>query len=164
VVPCGGQPRHPYGGGVEMATRFGPLLGIWTGAERHQETPGGPVTTARASLVLRLDVAATVVVQDYRRVHADGSELTGHGVFLAEPGGTDLLWWFFDSTGRVPTPARGSGREGELVLESVTADGPARHHFHAADDRLDYRVDVRVGGATERLPLLTGSYRRITGH
>lgn len=147
-----------------MAARFGPLLGTWTGLERLGATPWGPATTARASLVLRLDVASTVVVQDYRQVRADGGELSGHGVFLAEPGTDRLLWWFFDSYARVPVPAAGSGRDGELVLERTIASGTARHRLGAEADRLDYAITVRLAGSEDHEAFLTGTYRRLTGH
>lgn len=147
-----------------MAACFGPLLGTWTGAERQEASPWAPATTTRASMVLRLDVDATVVVQDYRQVRADGGELTGHGVFLAEPGTDRLLWWFFDSFAQVPVPASGGGQRGELVLDKTTASGTARHRFRAAADQLDYEIMLRLTGTREHEPFLTGRYRRLTGH
>lgn len=151
-------------GPVELLTRFLPLLGQWTGQERQEASPWGPATTARASFVFRLDVGGTAVVQDYRQVRADGGEFLGHGVFLAEPGSEQLLWWFFDSTAQPPVPAGGGWQEGALVLEKVTGRGRARHRFRAAEDRLDYAVHLRLGSAAEWSPFLTGAYRRISGH
>ena len=147
-----------------MAERFGSLLGTWTGLEKLDASPWGPATTARASLVLRLDVEATVVVEDYRQVRADGGELTGHGVYLVEPGTDRLLWWFFDSDAQVPIPAAGRGLDGELVLERTTASGTTRHRLRADGDRLDHSITVRLDGSGEHVPVLTGTYRRLTGH
>ena len=147
-----------------MAERFGSLLGTWTGLERLDASPWGPATTARASLVLRLDVDGSVVVQDYRQVRADGVELTGHGVFLVEPGTDRLLWWFFDSAAQVPRPAVGTGVDGELVLERTTASGQTRHRLRAEGDRLDHTISVRSDDSADHQPVLTGTYRRLTGH
>ena len=143
---------------------FLPLLGTWTGLERHEASPAGPATTARASLVLKLDVAATLVVQDYRRVQADGAELSGHGVFRAEPGSAAVLWWFFDSTGAVPPPARGHFAGDALVLEQPLPWGRARHHLQAAGDRLDHRVEQRPTGSRTWATLAVGVHRRVSGH
>src|SRR4051812_15208093 len=147
-----------------MAKRFGPLLGTWTGLERHEATAVAPATTARASMVLKLGVDDTVVLQDYRQVRADGSELTGHGVFLVEPGTDHLLWWFFDSSARVPVPAAGQGRDGELLLVGTTSRGSTRHRFHARADRLEYQIAVQAGAGAELQPWLSGSYGRLSGH
>jgi len=149
---------------VELARRFLPLLGQWTGLEKQEASPLGPATTARASFVFKLDVAATAVVQDYRQVRADGGEFLGHGVFLAEPGTEQLLWWFFDSAAEPPVPATGVWQGPELVLERVSGQGRAQHRFRAGEDRLDYQILVRVGAAEEWSPLLTGTYSRISGH
>ena len=149
---------------MDLAPSFLPLLGSWTGLERHEASPAGPATTARASLVLKLDVAATVVVQDYRRVQADGDELSGHGVFLAEPGTDTVLWWFFDSTGQVPAPARGHFQGGALVLDQPRGWGRARHHLQAAGDRLDHRVEQQPTGSRTWSTLAVGVHRRLSGH
>ena len=57
-------------------------------------------------IVFKLDLADRAVVQDYRRVAEDGSELTGHGVYLVDPVTAELLWWFFDSAGCHRHPCR----------------------------------------------------------
>ena len=147
-----------------MAERFGPLLGTWTGRERQEASPWAPATTTRASMVLKLDVDQTVVLQDYRQVRADHGELTGHGVFLLEPGTDRLLWWFFDSYARVPAPATGTVDDGELLVDRPGPSGSARHHLRVVGDQLEYRVGVRLGDATAHQPFLTGTYRRLTGH
>jgi len=147
-----------------MPRRFLPLLGQWTGLEKREESPAAPAATARASFVFKLDVAATVVVQDYRQVLADGSEFLGHGVFLAEPSTDRLLWWFFDTSGLPPVPARGGWIGAELVLERSTEHGRAQHRFRAADDRLDYRVLLELRNPGVWTPFLTGTYSRVSGH
>jgi|tagenome__1003787_1003787.scaffolds.fasta_scaffold18722259_2 hypothetical protein len=154
----------PYGDRVEMAQQFLPLLGQWTGLEKQEASPWSRATTARASFVFKLDVAGTVVVQDYRQVRADGGELTGHGVFLAEPGTDTVLWWFFDSYAQVPLPATGRWQPDGLELEKVTPRGRARHRFAAEDARLDYQIEVFLGAVSGWAPFLSGTYRRVSGH
>lgn len=140
---------------MDLAARFLPLLGTWTGLERLPVEGGEPVT-ARASLVLRLDVGGTAVLQDYRQVRSDGGELTAHGVFRATSEGVD--WWLFDST--APLPARAAGRfaDGALVLEGEDR----RHRFHGAGDELEQQVDRRTPAGWRAV--LSGRYRRLSGH
>lgn len=149
---------------MDLKDRFLPLLGQWTGLEEQEAIAGTPATTARASFVFRLDVAGTVVVQDYRQVRADGGELVGHGVFCAEPGTEQLLWWFFDSDARPPLPATGVWQGAELVLERGSDEDRAQHRFRPAGDELDYEILVRSGPGQEWAPFLRGRYARISGH
>ena len=128
---------------MSLRELFWPLLGNWTGVEQLADAG-----TARAMITFKLDVADRVVLQDYRQVRADGAELSGHGVFLADPDTAELLWWFFDSSGTPPTPLRGLEIDHQLVL------GPRREHrFWVFDDRLH-----------RRSPGLFGTYRRLSGH
>ena len=128
---------------MNLREAFWPLLGNWTGVERL-----GASSTARAMIVFKLDLDDQAVVQDYRRVADDGSELTGHGVFVVDPATSSLLWWFFDSAGVPPTPAARPPQRRRLVF------GPAREHTLWLDgERLR-----RTG------PCLDGTYRRISGH
>ena len=128
---------------MDLRTAFWPLLGNWTGVERL-----GPDQTARAMIVIKLDLQDRAVLQDYRRVADDGSELVGHGVFLLDPATGDVLWWFFDSTGVPPAPLRCHWVDDVLVLG---ADG--EHRVWLDGDRLR-----RTG------PALDGRYQRISGH
>jgi hypothetical protein len=141
---------------VDLAARLLPLLGTWTGLERL-EADDEATSTARASLVLRLDVGGTAVVQDYRQVRADGAELTAHGVF--RPTGPDqLTWWLFDSGGGPPALAAGGFTGDALMLVGETR----RHRFRGAGDELELQVDRRDG--VEWRPVLSGRYRRLSGH
>lgn len=128
---------------MDLREAFGPLLGTWTGVERL-----GPGGTARAMIVFKLDLQDRAVLQDYRRVAEDGTERTGHGVFLVDPATGDLLWWWFDSSGVPPTPLRGLAGADALVF------GPHREH------RL-----WRDGDQLRRTaPGLDGRYARVSGH
>ncbi len=128
---------------MDLREAFWPLLGNWTGVERL-----GPERTARAMIVIKLDLQDRAVLQDYRRVADDGTELAGHGIFLLDPARDDLWWWFFDSTGIPPTPVRGRWTEDGLVL------GADREHRLWLDGD-----ELRRTG-----PGLDGRYQRISGH
>lgn len=137
------------------------LLGNWSGTE--QLTPlDGPVTTARAMLVAKLDVADRVVLMDYRQVAAGGAEYSGHGVFTEDRDSSDICWWFFDSTGSAPTIARGRRSGNGLVL---VADGGKRveHRFAVDGDELSYAILVSDDDQ-RAVSILNGRYRRISGH
>jgi hypothetical protein len=147
-----------------MKESFLPLLGTWTGLEQQEASPWAPAAGARASMVFRLDVDATVVVQDYRQVRTDGAELTAHGVLQALAGTSTVQWWLFDSYGQPPVVAAGAWTGDELVLEKTTGRGTAQHRFRAAEDRLDYQILLRLGDALGWSPFLTGRYQRVSGH
>ena len=147
-----------------MRASFLPLLGTWTGLEQQHASPWAPASSARASLQFRLDVEATVVVQDYRQVRADGAEFTAHGVYQQVPHADDVQWWLFDSYAEPPVVATGRWADGELALEKTTANGTARHRFRPAGDQLEYEITVRLGDAAAWSPFLTGRYRRVSGH
>jgi hypothetical protein len=156
---------------VGLRELFLPLLGNWTGIEQQAASSSGRATSARAMIVFKLDVGDQIVVQDYRRVRADHAEFSGHGVFMIDT--TDgaatapqmpILWWFFDSEGYPPQPARGSWHGDELIVEKGTPRGIAEHRFAVADGLLSYRIRVRPSQATEWADFLSGTYQRISGH
>lgn len=136
---------------MSLRETFWPLLGNWTGIERLASGQ-----TARAMIVFKLDVQDLVVTQDYRQVRDDGEEYTGHGVFLNHGESDGVLWWLFDSTGRLPGPARGAWSAGRLVLLADRTE----HRFAVVDDQLRYRVS----SSDSEVDQLQGSYRRISGH
>jgi hypothetical protein len=148
------------------------MLGNWTGVEQQAALPpSGPAASARAMIVFKLDVGDQVVVQDYRQVSADHAEFTGHGVFMidqaevvAKGPQTPILWWFFDSGGQPPRPAHGAWQAGELIMLRPTPRGIAEHRFAVIDEQLSYRIRVQLDDAAEPEEVLTGTYRRISGH
>lgn len=148
----------PYRGPVDLARRFLPLLGTWTGLERL-EAAGATPTTARASLALRLDVASTAVVSDYRQVRDDGAEMSAHGVFRAGPGPGQVRWWLFDSAGGPPVVATGGWEEDALVLEQ----SGRRHRLRASGDHCEQQVCLRSSDGSWH-PVMSGRYRRMSGH
>jgi hypothetical protein len=158
-------------GCVGLRELFLPMLGNWTGIEQQAASSVAPATTARAMIVFKLDVVDQVVVQDYRQVRADQVEFSGHGVFMIDRTvGTSpaqqepILWWFFDSDGYPPQPAHGGWHDGELILEKITPRGIAEHRFVVADEQLSYQVRLRPDPASELQDLMSGTYRRFSGH
>jgi hypothetical protein len=149
---------------VELDQLFGPLLGNWTGVEEQAATPWAPASEARAMFVFKLDVQGLVVVQDYRQVRADGTEFSGHGIFMREPGTDQVRWWFFDSCGGLPKPATGRWQDGQLLIDKVTPRGTARHWFRVVDGQLRYLIELQLVGASEATTFLTGRYVRVSGH
>ena len=158
-------------GCVDLRELFLPMLGNWAGVEQQAASPSAPATTARAMIVFKLDVGDQVVVQDYRQVRADRTEFSGHGVFMidrddltAASSHTPILWWFFDSVGYPPQPARGGWRGDELIMRKTTPRGIAEHHFAVADGQLTYRMRVQLHDEAELEDFLSGTYRRFSGH
>lgn len=77
---------------------------------------------------------------------------------------TPILWWFFDSHGYPPEPARGGWQDGELIMHKTTPRGMAEHRFSAAGGQLSYRIRTKIDDSAEWGDFLSGSYRRISGH
>ena len=148
---------------VGLRELFGPLLGNWTGVEELTGSGSEPATSARAAMIFKVDVADLVVVQDYRQVRADGQEYLAHGVFMIDSSSACLRWWLFDSEGQPPVVAEGGWQDGEMILQKTSTDGIVRHCFTVTGDRLSYRISIRQGDSGVR-DVLTGSYRRISGH
>lgn len=148
---------------MDLRGLFEPMLGRWTGAEQQEATAEAPATSTRAMMIFKLDLADTVVLQEYRHVGADGTELAGHGIFQAA-GPDELAWWFFDSKGGPPATARGGWRDGELTVVRTTPSGTAEHRFFVRNDQLHCRVARHPTGSGEPEPFLTARYERITGH
>jgi hypothetical protein len=164
-------PRSCHTELVLLRELFLPLLGNWTGVEQQAASPSGPAATARAMIVFKLDVSDQVVVQDYRQVRADHAEFTGHGVFMIDStdvmppaSGAPILWWFFDSNGYPPQPAHGAWRDGELIMQRPTPNGIAEHRFVVVGEQLSYRIRLPLNAAAEPEELLSGTYRRFSGH
>ena len=141
---------------MDLAARSLPLLGTWTGLERLSAADGA-TTTARASLVLRLDVGGTAVVADYRSVRADGAELSAHGV-LRVTGPEEVTGWLFDSAGGAPAVLTGRLDDAGLELHGHGR----RHRLRGAGDTLEQEVARSGDGGWS--PRLEGRYRRLSGH
>ncbi|CAA9303111.1 MAG: hypothetical protein AVDCRST_MAG48-1490 [uncultured Friedmanniella sp.] len=141
---------------MDLTARSLPLLGTWTGLERRTAADGG-TTSARASLVLRLDVGGTAVVADYRSVQEDGAELTAHAV-LRVTGPDQVTGWLFDSAGGAPDVLTGHLDQAGLELYGHGR----RHRVRGAGDTLEQEVARSADDGWR--PRLEGRYRRLSGH
>lgn len=112
---------------MRLRELFWPILGNWAGMEQQAASPWAPPASTRAMLVFKLDVSEKVVLQDYRQVHADGSEFSAHGVFMLEPDSEGVLWWSFDSYAQPPDPASGGWQGAGLTLSRSTPRGHDQH-------------------------------------
>ena len=114
-------------------------------------------------MILKLDLADTVVLQEYRHVREDGGELAGHGIFQAA-GPDEIAWWFFDSNAGPPITALGRWRDDALTVIRPTPTGTAQHEFSVRDDHLHCRITHQGTGGGEAQLFLTARYERISGH
>ncbi len=150
---------------MSLVELFEPLLGQWHGVEKHTLSAGPDAGSARAMMVLKLELAGTAVLQDYRRVRDDGVEFTAHGVFSITTPPDGLGWWRFDSDGGPPTTASGGRRDAELVLWARTPRGTVAHRFRIDEaGRFISRVDLHRSDRSDPEPLMVGAYQRISGH
>ncbi len=156
--------RVAYGEGVSLSQLFHPLLGNWTGAEEQAASPWAPASSARAMIVFKLDVQNRVVVQDYRQVRSDGAEFSAHGVFMIISDDSRIGWWLFDSYGQPPEPATGSWLDEKLIMEKTTPRGVARHTFSIEDEKLIYRIEIKIADEPDFRQFLVGAYLRVSGH
>jgi hypothetical protein len=153
-----------YGEPMSLRHLFHPLLGNWTGAEEQAASPWAPAGSARAMIVFKLDVQGRVVVQDYRQVRKDGAEFSAHGVFMIIDDASRIGWWLFDSYGEPPEPATGSWLGQKLIMEKTTPGGVARHTFSIEDEKLIYRIELKLVDEPHLRQFLVGAYQRISGH
>ena len=138
------------------------LLGDWSGPEQLSASAWGPGGAATGHFQCREALGGMAFVQDYRE-EKDGAEVfTGHGVFVVEPGADTVLWWWFDSLGFPPDPARGHWDGDTLRFEKHTPRGSARYRFaFDGDDRYRFVIENRLGEATEFAEFMRGDYVRV---
>ena len=84
------------------------LAGRWAGDEVLAPSPWGPGGPAHGATTLSVDLDGMALVQEYEETKDGQPMFHGHGVFVIDPHGSDVLWWWFDSMGFPPDgPARG---------------------------------------------------------
>src|SRR3712207_868620 len=93
-------------------------------------------------IIFKLDLGNHVVLQDYRRVDATGTEYSGHGVFLVDSDTGELCWWFFDSDNDSPAVTRGRRAGEDLVMAAVDGKRRTEHRFAVVGEELTYRIVV----------------------
>jgi hypothetical protein len=102
-----------------MLERF---VGTWRAAEVLHRSPWNPVAgPAEATLVARLALGGSALVQEYRR-----GSYEGIGVMRADA--LEISLWWFDTLGP-PAPATGGVRGEGIVLEGNSPVGRARYTY-----------------------------------
>jgi len=145
--------------GAEQA-RLARFVGSWSGDETLAPSPWGAGGPARGRCVLRMDIDGMALVQDYVEEREGQVAFRGHGVFLVDPASGDVMWWFFDSMGFPPEPARGRWEGDVLKLEKKTPRGEARYEFRLGLDAYDFSIENRFPGQTEFVTFMKGRYQR----
>jgi hypothetical protein len=146
--------------------RLARLAGHWEGVERLAPSPWAPGGTGRAALELRVGVAGTALLQDYRgRSDADGREVVGHGVFTVDRDSGEVVWSWVDDLGfAAPAPSRGHWSHDALVLERTSPRGTNRTTFELdGEGRLHQRTAVRFEGDERFNELISATYERVGG-
>ncbi|GAP65783.1 hypothetical protein MBSD_n1074 [Mizugakiibacter sediminis] len=136
------------------------LAGVWEGEERLAPSPWAAAGVARGRLVCRMAVDGLMLLQDYEQTRDGRVAFRAHGVMMLDPAGGDVLWWWFDSAGFPPEPARGRWDGDVLRLAKSTPRGEARYAYHAGGDRLGFAIETRLPGQDAFAAFLTGDYRR----
>ncbi|WCB95602.1 hypothetical protein DSM104299_04351 [Baekduia alba] len=139
------------------------LAGAWAGTETLSDSPWSPGGLAHGRHAFALGLDGKVLLQDYVEERDGAVALTGHGVLMHDTETDDVLWFWFDSIGFPPlSPSRGRWNGATLTLHKETPRGVQRATFSLAGDRLEHRIEVRLGDATEFATLVTATYARET--
>ncbi|KRD74892.1 DUF1579 family protein [Lysobacter sp. Root983] len=138
------------------------LAGRWSGEEQLSPSPWGPGGRAIGRSQCRPSLDGMALIQDYEEERDGQVVFRGHGVFLVEPGSQAVLWWWFDSMGFPPEPARGDWDGEVLRLEKTTARGEARYRYEFGQDRYRFVIENRFPGQDEFTEFMRGDYTRST--
>lgn len=136
------------------------LVGEWSGPETIAPSPWAPAGEAVAQSSYRASLDGLALVQDYEQRKGDQSGFKGHGVMMIEPGSDTVLWWWFDSAGFPPEPARGRWDGDVLHLHKRTARGEARYRYELSGDRLRFVIENRFPGQADFSLFLSADYTR----
>lgn len=139
------------------------LVGEWSGREQLSPSPWGPGGTATGHFHCSEALGGMALLQDYHEEKDGGVVFQGHGVFVVEPGSETVLWWWFDSLGFPPDPARGHWDGDTLKFEKHTPRGSARYRFEfAGEDRYRFVIENRLGDVADFGEFMRGDYARVS--
>ena len=136
------------------------LTGEWSGDETVAPSPWGAGGPAHGRFSHRIELDGMALVQDYVEEKDGRTVFRAHGVFMLDPATGDTLWWWFDSLGFPPEPARGLWHGDSLLLEKNTPRGSARYRFDVGGGAFDFRIENRLGAATQFSEFMHGRYLR----
>jgi Protein of unknown function (DUF1579) len=139
---------------------FSRLEGRWSGDEQLAPSPWGQGGPAIGRSHCRITLDGMTLIQEYEEERDGQITFRGHGVFLIEPGSNDVLWWWFDSMGFPPEPARGRWESDTLLFEKKTPRGEGRYRYEFSGDGYRFVIENRFPGQTEFTEFMRGDYRR----
>ena len=135
--------------------------GAWTGDEQLAPSPWGPGGPATGHTTCTESLDGMALLQDYHEEKDGETVFQGHGVFLVEPGSDAVLWWWFDSMGLPPEPARGTWDGDVLSFERSSPRGEARYRYaFEGHDRYRFVIENRLPGQADFTEFMRGDYRR----
>lgn len=144
----------------ERLMRFG---GRWRGDEVLAPSPWGAGGPAIGNTTLRASLDGMALLQDYEEEKDGAVVFHGHGIFMIDPAGTDVLWWWFDSMGFPPEgPARGRWDGDVLLFEKTTPMGDGRYRYEFFGDRYTFAMSNRFPGQADFTEMMRGDYVRET--
>jgi hypothetical protein len=146
--------------GAEHQRLFSRLHGHWSGAEQLAPSPWGEGGAATGRTHCRIGLDGMALIQEYEEEKDGRASFHGHGIFLIEPGTGDVLWWWFDSMGFPPEPARGRWDGETLLFEKKTPRGEARYRYEFGPDRYRFVIENRFPGQSDFTEFMRGDYRR----
>lgn len=136
------------------------LAGDWAGAELAQPSPWGAGGPVHGRSRFRVGLDGIALLQDYEQDKGGQVVFRGHGVFLIEPDSADVLWWWFDSLGFPPEPARGRWDGEVLRFEKRTPRGEARYRYELDGDSYRFVIENRFPGQGDFAEFIRGDYAR----
>jgi hypothetical protein len=138
------------------------FAGRWSGTEQLSPSPWGPGGAAIGRTTCHESLDGMALVQEYEEEKDGAIVFHGHGVFLVEPDTQDVLWWWFDSMGFPPEPARGKWEGDVLRFEKSTPRGDARYRYEFnGNDRYRFTIENRFPGQTDFVEFMHGDYQRV---
>lgn len=151
------QPQRPAPDQLARLHRF---AGRWAGTEHASPSPWGPGGPSIGRSAFHVALGGTALMQEYQQEKDGVVVFDGHGVFLIEPDSGDVLWWWFDTMGFPPEPARGRWQGDTLHFEKTTPRGEARYRYEFAEDRYAFVIENRFPGQSEFAEFIRADYLR----
>jgi hypothetical protein len=108
----------------------------------------------------RADLDGFAVIQDYIEQKDSHITFRGHGVFTVDPATKDILWYWFDSVGFPPEPARGRFEGDVLTLHRVSPRGEARYFYRITPAACEFSIENKLPGDGDFKLFMKGKYGR----
>lgn len=133
------------------------LLGHRTGVNRMHATRWAAAGDAAETTTAALSVGGSAIVQEQVQERDGQVAFVAHNVFTTDPATGEVVLYSFDSVGYLPDPAaRGTWRDGELVLDRTTDRGQSRTVYRPLSDGYAWSKAFRPSADEEWQPVLEG--------